>query len=205
MALSVIGTGLGRTGTESMRFALEELGYAPCHHMRQVYADDSQMRRWAEVVVAGRAPDWERLFRGFLAAVDWPSVLYWRPLVQAYPKAKVILTYRSPESWWESYEKTLLKVIEDLPSDDLTRRLLDQSFDGEPTDKSHCLQVYERHVRDVMDTVPRDRLLVHHLGDGWAPLCAHLGVPVPSSPYPRTNAGASFRSAYRPVPDLVQD
>ena len=106
MPLSVIGTGLGRTGTESMRFALEELGFDPCHHMRQVYASDTQMRSWAEVAVTGRPPDWEHLFEGFRAAVDWPSVLYWRDLVRAFPEAKVVLTYRSPESWWRSALKS---------------------------------------------------------------------------------------------------
>lgn len=201
MPLSVIGTGLGRTGTESMRFALEELGFDPCHHMRRVYANDMQMRSWAEVAVGGSPPNWEHLFQGFRAAVDWPSVLYWRDLVRAFPNAKVILTYRSPQSWWRSYEKTLLKVVEDLPPDDLTRRLLDLSFGGRPLDRDHCLQVYKAHVREVIETIPKDRLLVHHLGDGWAPLCRHLRVAVPNTPYPLTNAGASFRSAYRSVPD----
>lgn len=203
MTLEVIGTGLGRTGTESMRFALEELGFDPCHHMRQVYTDDGQMRLWAEVAVAGRSPRWEALFEGFRAAVDWPSVLYWRELVQVYPQAKVVLTYRSPESWWRSYEKTLLNVVKDLPSHDLTRRLLEQSFEGRPLDREHCIRTYEAHVREVIDTVPAERLLVHNLGDGWGPLCDHLGVPVPKKPYPRTNAGAVFRSAYRPVPDCA--
>jgi hypothetical protein len=201
MGLSVLGTGFGRTGTESMRFALEELGFYPCHHMRQVYADDAQMRLWRDVVVGGHPPDWERLFDGFRAAVDWPSVLYWRELLDAYPDAKVILTNRSPESWWRSYERTLLKVIEHLPGDDMTRRLLDLTFDDRPLDRKHCIAVYETHVREVLDTVPKEQLLVHSLGDGWQPLCDHLGISVPDKFYPQSNAGTSFVSAYRPAPD----
>lgn len=204
MTLAVIGAGFGRTGTESMRFALEALGFGPCHHMRQVYPNDLQMKRWAEVVLGGRAPDWDNIFSGFRAAVDWPSVLFWRELAEAYPEAKIILTYRSPESWWSSYEKTLLKVVENLPPDDLTRRLMDLSFDGRPFDRAHCLRIYDAHVEDVIQSVPRDRLLVHNLGDGWEPLCRHLGVAVPDEPYPRSNAGASFKPAYRALTDAMR-
>lgn len=201
MTLSVLGTGFGRTGTESMRFALEALGFNKCHHMRQVYADDAQMRLWADVAVKGHAPNWEQLFEGYRAAVDWPSVAYWRELSEYYPDAKVILTYRSAESWWKSYERTLLQVIKDLPASDLPRRLMDISFDGRPLDRDHCIATYEAHVEKVRETIPQKRLLVHSLGDGWEPLCAHLGVPIPDMPYPRSNAGASFTPAYRPVPD----
>ncbi|WP_082152511.1 sulfotransferase family protein [Candidatus Rhodobacter oscarellae] len=201
MTLAVIGTGFGRTGTESMRFALEMLGFDPCHHMRQVYRDDTQMRLWADVAVRGQAPDWERLFEGFQAAVDWPSVLYWRDLIDAFPDARVILTHRSPESWWLSYEKTLLKVVKHLPGTDLARGLMDLTFDKRPLDRDHCISVYKAHVREVLDTVPKERLLIHNLGDGWKPLCKHLGVAIPDAPYPSSNAGASFKPAHRPEPD----
>ncbi len=188
MALEVIGTGFGRTGTESIRFALEKLGFAPCHHMRQVYADDEQMRRWHEVIVGGGVPDWERLFEGYRAAVDWPSVQYWHVLIDAYPDAKVILTLRTAESWWKSYERTLARVVAPLPPDDLARRMMDISFGGKPLDREVAIAAYEANVRAVRQTVPAGRLLVHELGDGWEPLCAHLGVPVPDVPYPRGNA-----------------
>ena len=184
-----------------MRFALETLGFNPCHHMRQVYRDESQMKLWADVAVRGHAPDWERLFEGFRAAVDWPSVLYWRDLIVKYPDAHIILTNRSPESWWMSYEKTLVKVVEHLPETDLARKLMDLSFDNRPLDRDHCVAVFKAHVREVLDTVPKERLLVHNLGDGWEPLCEHLGVSIPDAPYPSSNAGASFKSAYRPEPD----
>lgn len=201
MSLSVIGAGFGRTGTESMRFALEELGFDPCHHMRQVYGNDEQMRNWADVVVGGATPDWERLFDGYRAAVDWPSVLYWRELVEFYPDSKVILTYRDPDSWWASYENSLLKVVENLPGDDLARRVLDLSFSDRPLDRDNCIDAYKSHVEEVIDKLPANRLLIHKLGDGWDRLCKHLSVAVPSKPYPRSNAGSTFKQAYRPLPD----
>jgi Sulfotransferase domain len=201
MPLEVIGTGFGRTGTESMRFALEILGFDPCHHMRQVYADDRQMLLWSNLVVGGAKPDWEKLFAGYRAAVDWPSALFWRELIAAFPRARIILTYRSAESWWNSYEKTLLKVISPLPKDDWVRRVHDLAFDGRPEDQNHCIAVYRRHIEEVRETVPSDRLLVHELGDGWPSLCEHLNVPEPNTPYPRSNAGETFAPSYRPLPE----
>lgn len=200
MGLSVIGTGFGRTGTESMRFALEYLGFAPCHHMRQVYGNEEQRRLWAAVVVDGVAPDWDTLFDGYKAAVDWPSVQYWRELIEFYPDAKVLLTWRSAESWWNSYEKTLAKVQASLPPEDYARRLLTSTL-GDPLDRDSCIAAYESNVQAVHDTVPAERLLVHKLGDGWEPLCAHLGLPVPDVPYPRSNTSEGFKPAYKPVTD----
>lgn len=194
MPLKLIGTGFGRTGTDSMREALDILGFGPCHHMRAVMADPEQKRRW-RALAAGAAPDWERLFEGYTSCVDFPSAPYWRALVAAYPDARVILTWRTPESWWESYSKTIAPHItpDDNDPDSVGVALIGrQVFGGRPLDRDHVLAVYEAHVAAVKAEVPPERLLVHALGDGWEPLCAHLGVPVPDLPYPSRNSTAEF-------------
>lgn len=194
MPLKVIGTGFGRTGTDSMREALTILGFGPCHHMFEVNANAVQKARW-RAMVAGGEKDWESLFEGYTACVDWPSAHYWRELTALYPEARVILTWRSPESWWKSVSETLLKV--DGPGSDpasLGRALIAaQVFGGRMTERDHAIAVYKAHVEAVMTEVPPGRLLVHRIGDGWPALCAHLGVPVPDQPYPRANATDVFQ------------
>ena len=95
MVLRVIGTGFGRTGTDSMREALNILGFGPCHHMFEVNNDPEQKRLW-RALAKGATPDWERLFAGYASCVDFPSAFYWRELLEAYPDAKAILTWRRP-------------------------------------------------------------------------------------------------------------
>lgn len=194
MPLKVIGTGFGRTGTDSMREALTILEFGPCHHMFEVMANPEQKTRWRDMV-AGGPRDWESLFEGYVACVDWPSAHYWRELIAAYPEAKVILTWRSPESWWKSLSETLLKVDDARPDPaSLGRALIaTQVFGGRMTDRDHAIAVYEAHVSAVLADVPPGRLLVHRIGDGWPSLCAHLGVAVPDLPYPRTNATDAFQ------------
>ena len=111
MTIKVIGAGFGRTGTDSMREALTILGFGPCHHMFEVNADPEQRRLWRGLA-KGAAPDWSQLLAGYVSCVDWPSAFYWRELTEAFPDARVVLTDRSPESWWESFEKTILVGID---------------------------------------------------------------------------------------------
>ena len=110
MALSVIGAGFGRTGTESMKLALEALGLGPCHHMKEGLPNPEQISLW-RAVARGEPADWDQIFEGYRSAVDWPAAHYWRELAAHYPDAKVVLTVRSPESWYASMENTILKVI----------------------------------------------------------------------------------------------
>ncbi|WP_281288630.1 sulfotransferase family protein [Mesorhizobium intechi] len=194
--IRVIGTGFGRTGTDSMREALTILGFGPCHHMYEVMANEDQKRLW-RAVAQGAAPEWNRLFAGYASCVDWPSAHYWRELIDFYPDARVILTYRPPESWWASFEKTILAGIsQSTDQESLGLALVSrQVFGGRAQDRAHAIAVYEANVRAVIATVPPDRLLVHNLGDGWEPLCLHLGVPVPDRLYPHRNNTEDFRSA----------
>ena len=199
MSLTVIGTGFGRTGTDSMREALTMLGFGPCHHMYEVMEHAQQKRLWRGLA-KGERPDWDQLFAGYKSCVDWPSAHYWRELIQAYPKARVILTWRSPESWWESFQNTILPAIADSKDQDSLGVALvaKQVFGGRPQDRAHAIRVYEANVQAVLNTVPAERLLIHKLGDGWGPLCAHLGVPVPDEPYPARNTTQEFRAALSP-------
>ncbi len=193
MTLKIIGTGFGRTGTNSMRNALNVLGVGPTHHMLELGAGSPLRQPWRDMV-NGAPPDWDALFAGYNACVDWPSAHYWRELVVAYPGAKVLLTMRSPESWWTSFEATILKYIQsgDEPEGLAQRLIARQVFDGRPDDREHAIAVYNRNVADVIATVDPDRLLIHNLGDGWEPLCDWLGLPVPDVAYPSGNTSTDF-------------
>lgn len=145
MALQVIGTGFGRTGTDSMREALDILGFGPCHHMRALMADADHKQMWRDRAVHG-APDWDRIFDGFGACVDWPSAQYWPELIDHYPDAKVLLTWRTAESWWESFSKTILPVVlasEDTEENAPGSKLVDRAFGWKPLERDHCIAVYE--------------------------------------------------------------
>ena len=202
-SLKVIGTGFGRTGTDSMREALEILGFGPCHHMRELIKDSEHESLWRSVV-AGAEPDWDVLLGGYASCVDWPSAYYWPQLVDAFPQARVILTWRTAESWWKSFEKTLLPRILTFVETEATPKSSEligpRVFHDRPDDREHCIAVYEANVAAVKEKVPADRLLVHKLGDGWEPLCAHLNVPVPDIPYPKSNSTRKFQSEFLATP-----
>lgn len=196
--LKVIGAGFGRTGTDSMREALNILGFGPCHHMRELLADPEHRQAWRRVH-AGEKPDWDKLLGAYGSCVDWPSARYWPELIAAYPDAKVLLTWRDAESWWKSFSQTILPVIladteteETAPGSQL---LSLRVFGGKALTKEHCIAVYEANVADVKANVPADRLLVYEIGSGWAPLCAFLGVDIPDQPFPSVNTTAEFQKA----------
>ncbi|MFT6876018.1 MAG: hypothetical protein ACJAZF_002134 [Granulosicoccus sp.] len=194
MTLKVIGTGFGRTGTDSMRNALNILGVGPTHHMFELGEDAPLREPWLKLV-KGADPDWELLFTGYNACIDWPSAFYWRTLIVEYPDAKVLLTMRSATSWWKSFESTILKLIlsEDKPNSFGQLLLIDQVFDGRPDDRAHAIAIYNRNVEEVLATVDPERLLIHNLGDGWEPLCEWLDRPVPDIDYPSGNTTQDFR------------
>ncbi|OSQ48245.1 sulfotransferase family protein [Marivita geojedonensis] len=188
MPLKIIGTGFGRTGTDSMRHALNILGVGPTHHMFELEEGTPLRPLWLDLAKGG-TPDWEKLFEGYSACVDWPSAYYWRTLIDVYPEAKVILTMRSAESWWDSFEKTLLRYLQtgDDPNGLAHLLVANQVFHGRASDRDHAIAVYNKNVEDVLATVSPDRLLVHNLGDGWQPLCKWLDVPIPNIDYPSGN------------------
>lgn len=193
MPLEVIGAGFGRTGTESMKLALEMLGFSPCHHMREVHNNPGQLEQW-KAVVHGATPDWDMVFEGYRASVDWPSSHYWRELADHYPEAKVLLTVRSPDSWIDSFSRTIGPMVREMDeSRSVAPKLIGEIiFDGRPDDREHAIAIYERNTREVQAAVSPERLLTFELGDGWEPLCSFLDVPVPRQPFPRTNSTAEF-------------
>ena len=154
LALKVIGAGFGRTGTDSMREALNILGFGPCHHMFEVSADPEQKRRW-RAMVAGAAPDWEELFEGYASCVDLPAAWYWRELIDVWPDAKVVLTWRGSESWWASFEPVAREFLvnSDDPQSLAVTLVADRIFGGRPLDRAHAVA----HLRGAQRRGPGDR------------------------------------------------
>ena len=201
LSLKVIGTGFGRTGTDSMRVALNKLGFGPTHHMFELNDNPTQDRLWKNLVL-GTPPNWDALFEGYSSCVDWPSAFYWRELIEANPDAQVLLTWRTAESWWASFEKTILKFIQtsDGSDDFFSKQLVaEKVFGGMPVDRNHAISVYNDHVEEVIATVPENRLLVYKIGEGWSPLCQHLGVDVPGEAYPHSNTAVKFNEKSKVV------
>ncbi|KAB2850621.1 MAG: hypothetical protein F9K44_04340 [Hyphomicrobiaceae bacterium] len=199
MTLEVIGAGVGRTGTYSLKMALEQLGLGPCHHMEEVLSNQSQQVPLWTAAVQGR-PNWTAAFEGYVSAVDWPTAAFWRELAAYYPGAKVILTTRSPDSWYRSYSETihkLLSTIDEVPAHmkpwfEMAIGVTVKSGFGGKTSRGDMIKVFEDHVDAVRTSIPRDRLLVFEVKDGWEPLCAFLGRPVPTSAFPRSNDREEF-------------
>lgn len=199
MTLKVIGTGLGRTGTLSLKLALEQLGFGPCYHMMEVFPRPDHVALWAKAA-RGERIDWDHLFSGFAATVDWPSSHFWRDLARHYPQAKIIHTERDPEAWWKSFSQTIKEGIthEGPPAmgpwfEMVNLIITEQTFGGD-TEKANVLKVYAAHNAEVKRTVPSDRRLDFDIAQGWEPLCRFLNVPVPEIPFPKTNTTADFRA-----------
>ncbi len=195
MALSVIGAGFGRTGTESMKLALEALGKGPCHHMKEVLVDSEQIALWRSAA-QGDVPEWEEAFAGYNSAVDWPTAYFWRELSEYYPDAKVLLTVRSADSWYESMTNTIFKTLKAStdPASIGLKLIGEGVFGGRLDDRAHAIAVYEKNIADVQAAFTQERLLTYHLGEGWEPLCQFLGEPVPNIPFPRSNPREQFGS-----------
>lgn len=204
--LAVIGAGFGRTGTMSLKIALEKLGLGPCYHMTEMVKNPTHPALWA---AAGRGEpvDWAALFGRYRATVDWPGCLYYRELMQAYPAAKVILTVRDADSWYDSVANTLYSLKTATDSQRAARggaepviysnRIWDDLFGGRFSDRQHTIDVYLRHNAEVARAVPPDRLLVYQVSEGWPPLCAFLGLAAPEQPFPRVNDTRAFRDYNR--------
>lgn len=195
MALEIIGAGFGRTGTESMKRALEMLGYGPCYHMYEVIPHRDRYETWQGIYDGTVAPDWDAVFDGFRATVDWPAARYWRALAAHFPQARILLTWRDPESWYASMERTILTLLRDPDkTEGMAPRLRRDVFGGNVQDKDHVISVYERNLAEVREAFGPDRLLTYELGSGWEPLCRFLGLDIPSAPYPSGNESADFHA-----------
>ena len=202
MALEIIGSGFGRTGTLSLKHALEQLGFGPCHHMEEVLGHPDQVPLW-QAAVAGRPVNWDQLLGGYRSQVDWPGAHFWRDLAAAYPQARVIHSVRPEDVWWNSFSATigaLLQGYRDKPLPPHIRTMMDvnldmvatRTFHSTVTDRDAAIAAYHRRTEEVRAAVPADRLLVFDVAEGWEPLCRFLGVAVPAEPFPRLNSTEAF-------------
>lgn len=193
MALEIIGAGFARTGTESMKRALELLGFGPCYHMYEVLADKGRFDHWLGVCNDGADPRWDDTFAGYRATVDWPAAHYWRQLAAHFPEARILLTLRESECWYASMDRTVLRLMRDpVANPHMAQALRRAVFGGEIDDRAHVIATYERHNAEVRAAFGPDRLLTCELGSGWQPLCDFLRVPVPQAPYPSGNRAEEF-------------
>ncbi len=201
MALEIIGAGFGRTGTNSLKIALEHLGFGPCHHMFEVRDNPERLPDW-QAAADGRTVDWHQVFRDYRSQVDWPGARYWRELLDAFPDAKVILSVRKPNGWYDSVQATISPFVEARGTHDSPhlnaiaemayKTIVRPIFDDRLSDRSHAISVFEKHIADVQSSVPAERLLTFDVREGWQPLCAFLGVAVPDMPFPKTNSSKEF-------------
>ena len=214
--MKVIGAGFGRTGPASLKAALETLGFGPCYHMMEVFANPEHANLW-RAAWRGEPVQWDGILGGYEAAVDWPACTFYAELMERYPDAKVILSVREPVRWYESTRSTIYelgRISTGSPLSRLSFALLSLflfgtfktgqgpmtedivwrgTFDGRFEDKSHAIEVFNRHNEEVRRRVPQDRLLVYEVKEGWEPLCGFLGVEEPDTPFPHLNDAAEMR------------
>lgn len=201
MSLQVIGAGLGRTGTNSLKLALEQLLGGRCYHMLEVRERPADADVWGSAY-DGRPPEWASFFDGYEAAVDWPSAPFWSPLSDSFPEAIVLLSVRDPDSWWTSVSNNIFPAMAsayfspDAPDDGWTRMAqgMMTSFTPEWQEEAAAKAAFLAYNDHVRSTAPGDRFVEWQLGDGWPPICAALGVPVPSDPFPHVNTTADIRA-----------
>jgi hypothetical protein len=203
----VIGAGWGRTGTASLKLALEQLGFGPCHHMEEVIKNPPDVPTWV-AAARGEKIDWKTFLRGWGATSDFPSALFYRELAETFPDAKVVLTVRDSDSWYESMRTTIVDSLRRFPNRFIVKYL---PYIGAPArvmgesslkakvmdrfdDKPAIVAQFEAHNEEVKRVVAAERLLVFDVKQGWSPLCSFLGVPVPEADFPRVNDAKQFQS-----------
>jgi Sulfotransferase domain len=198
MSLLVVGAGVGRTATHSLKIALERLLGGRCYHMVEVFAHPEHVPLW-HAAMRNEPVDWSDLFDGYQATVDWPGAAVWREISVAYPDALVLLsTRRTSDEWYASASRTIF-LMHDSPRrpgmqewrvmvQTMFERLSPDWHDAEATKAG-----YERHNAEVRAEVPANRLVNWQAADGWGPLCSRLGLPEPGDPFPLTNTTAEFR------------
>ncbi|KAI7850067.1 P-loop containing nucleoside triphosphate hydrolase protein [Circinella umbellata] len=216
MPLEVIGAGCSRTGTYSLHTALEILGYRTHHGFSlvidpeqdpDVWHDGNEKKELVDV-------DWEKAYGGYQAAVDWPTYSFYQQLADYYPESKVILTVRPPDSWFTSVEQTILPLarwrfirrwvprhmwlMQDLWCRTFINGAVTDPEDESPLfDRDNMIRCYNEHIKQVKETIPKERLLIMTMDDGWEPLCKFLGKPIPTGrPFPVTNSRLAFTNFF---------
>ncbi len=199
MAIQVFGVGVGRTGTYSLKLAINQLGLGPCHHMEAVLNNmPVQVPLWSAALA--ERPNWQAIYHGFESAVDWPTAGFFRELIKAYPSAKFVLTQRNPEHWADSFEATIYKLLAGREQGPPEMRAWLEMVDGVIAktgfpgglDRDDLIRAFVTHNEAVKTTIPAGQLLVYEVKEGWAPLCKFLNRRVPAEAFPRTNNRAEF-------------
>ncbi len=214
--MKIIGAGFGRTGTSSLKLALEELGCGPCYHMSEALAHPEHMQVW-EAAAKGESVKWHHLLDGYNTTLDWPAAAFYEQLMEAYPDALVLLSVRDAERWYDSTRRTAYRATRlalawrpvaaflDLiaPVQQQAVRLIDTVvwqgvFQGHFEDKQQALDTFDRHIQEVTRRVPAERLLVYDVREGWNPLCRFLGVDVPEGkPFPHALDASAYQKVIR--------
>ena len=195
MALRIVGSGLGRTGTASLKVALEQLGF-PCHHMIEVFRHPESIPLW--VAAANGLADWEAIYRDYTATVDYPGAAFWRELVKEYPDALVLHSVRDPDEWFESTQATIFAPggPADAPPPPVRAMFeaLFRSIKADIHDRAAMTAYFRRHSAEVRSEIPARNLLIYDVREGWDPLCKFLERPVPAMPFPKTNTRQEFQA-----------
>lgn len=190
MSLKIIGAGLGRTATTSLRVALGELLNKPCYHMSEVFEQPEHIDIWNNAIL-GNMPDWQQFYRNYSATVDWPSAAFWKELLNEYPDALVLLSVRDSNEWWDSASQTIFNV-ENIPNSDKEKKSMIQNmfnfkFTPEYKEREKAIAAFEQHNQNVIDSVPSEKLLIWDISQGWEPICNALNIAVPNIPFPKVN------------------
>ncbi len=191
MALTIIGAGMGRTGTASLKVALEALELGRCYHMSEIMQNPDKTADWIDAA-DGKA-DWDKIFDGYSATVDNPGCNYWKQLADYYPDAKVILTIRDADKWFESTNETIHSAdfsnfIKNSPFGEMVQKTVWDFMGNRMQDRDHMVNFFENRNAEIIDTIDADRLLVYRIEQGWQPLCEFLDIPVPETEFPRVNS-----------------
>lgn len=209
MTIKVIGAGFGRTGTMSIKAALEELGFEKCYHMVDILKNPRVGQAWYEAS-QGKPAQWDEIFEAYQATVDWPGCRFYRELMEKYPNAKVLLTIRDPETWYDSMYTTVYQLRNGslgsltplVPAFNVVRKMQHNviwggTFHDRFEDREYAIKVFNDHIAEVKRVVPPERLLVYHVKEGWEPLCRFLDVPIPQTPFPHLNSRMQLQRMIR--------
>jgi len=206
MPLKVVGAGVGRTGTASLKLALEQLLGGRCHHMFEMVGDPAQTPGWTDAI-EGRDVDWRELLSGYVAQVDWPGASFWPELSAANPDALVLLSTRDADAWYRSASDTIFNVFDRPPPGreqwfEALRKMFRERFSDDLDNPTAMMDAFERHNARVRAGVPAHRLLEWTASEGWEPICERLGVAVPQQPFPSTNSTNETRTmlGLQPLP-----
>ena len=200
--LRIVGAGLGRTGTDALKIALEALLGGSCYDVSELLPRAGDLAVW-RAALWKEPVDWKLLLDGYTATIGWPAASFWNEILAAHAGAFVLLSSRDPDEWWTSIERTVVPLLmhADPAAGDafnarreLLRALLRSRLTPDWLDREAATKAYERHNARVRAEVPPAQLIDWHAGDGWGPICAALELPVPDLEFPREDSVADFRA-----------